>query len=479
MTDAGGQDAMTTGRRPRVRQLRRGVRLAAVTLGLTLVGCGPLQPHPSITRGVATASMATPPVNRFPPYHGQPPTRSNAQLARDFMELSFSLETGVGLTRFSRFEGPITVTVAPGAPPTLLPDLDRLLARLRDEAGLDITRVAGPDASITINPVRRADMRGDWASAACFVTPRVSTFAQVRRARPDVVDWTTLTQRRKMAIVIPADIAPQEIRDCLNEELAQSLGLPNDLYRLPHSVYNDDNFVSLLTGFDMLMLRATYDPSLHAGMSRAEVAARIPGIIARLNPGGGPAGMAPPDPTPRAWLDSIDRATDPRAGDRRLAAARRAVDIATREGWRDERMGFALFQLGRLSMASDPGQALRALNAAHALYVDTPGMQLQDAFVAMQLASYALSAGDPRTVTTLVDGALPAARQAQNAALMVQLLLRKAEALAMENRGDEADALRSAALGFAGYGFGSPARIETQARNIAALAARPRRVASN
>jgi len=34
--------------------------------------------------------------------------------------------------------------------------------------------------------------------------------------------------------------SPQEVRDCLHEELAQALGPLNDLYRLPDSVFNDD-----------------------------------------------------------------------------------------------------------------------------------------------------------------------------------------------------------------------------------------------
>lgn len=40
---------------------------------------------------------------------------------------------------------------------------------------------------------------------------------------------------------IPNDTSAQEIRDCLNEELAQALGPLNDLYRLSDSVFNDDN----------------------------------------------------------------------------------------------------------------------------------------------------------------------------------------------------------------------------------------------
>jgi hypothetical protein len=123
--------------------------------------------------------------------------------------------------------------------------------------------------------------------AACFVVPRVSSWAEFRRARGSRdLDWTTLTGRDRVAVFIPSDVSPQEVRDCLHEEVAQALGPLNDLYRLPDSVFNDDNFHAVLTGFDMLILRTYYDAELANGMTRAEVSARLPGILARLNPGG-------------------------------------------------------------------------------------------------------------------------------------------------------------------------------------------------
>ena len=76
------------------------------------------------------------------------------------------------------------------------------------------------------------------------------------------------------------------MRDCLHEELAQALGPLNDLYRLSDSVFNDDNMHTVLTGFDMLILRVFYSPALRSGMTRAEVAARLPAILAQLNPAG-------------------------------------------------------------------------------------------------------------------------------------------------------------------------------------------------
>ena len=72
------------------------------------------------------------------------------------------------------------------------------------------------------------------------------------------------------------------MRDCLHEEFAQALGPLNDLYRLPNSVFNDDNVHTVLTSFDMLILKITYAPSLKSGMSRTQVQARLPAILKKL-----------------------------------------------------------------------------------------------------------------------------------------------------------------------------------------------------
>ena len=85
------------------------------------------------------------------------------------------------------------------------------------------------------------------------------------------------------------------MRDCLAEEITQALGPANDLYRLPDSIWNDDNFHGMATPFDMLILRALYQPELQSGMTRPEVAAALPGVLDRVNPEGRglPAAAAP------------------------------------------------------------------------------------------------------------------------------------------------------------------------------------------
>ena len=61
--------------------------------------------------------------------------------------------------------------------------------------------------------------------------------------------------------------------------LSSATGPLNDLYHLPDSVFNDDNFHTVLTSFDMLILRAYYAPELQSGMNEAEAARRLPAAL--------------------------------------------------------------------------------------------------------------------------------------------------------------------------------------------------------
>lgn len=442
---------------------------ACVAALLALAGCAAPLIEPAADR-LAPEATRLPQMRQFAGARARPPARANVDMARDFLDLSFRLETGRELAVFTRFEGPITLRVTGAMPASAAADLSALLARLRAEAGIDITRTTAPDAAITLEFVNGARLHGLVPRAACFVAPRVRSWAEYRSAGRATTDWATLTTRDHAAIFIPDDTAPQEIRDCLHEELAQALGPLNDLYRLPDSVFNDDNIHTVLTGFDMLMLRATYAPELHSGMSRAAVAARLPAILNRLNPAGASRPARHPGPTPEAFARAIEGALGPgssRGG--RRAAARSAVAIAETEGWRDGRAGFAWLILGRLSLADDPVRATDALLRAGAIYHADPLLAIHSAHADMQIAALALSQGDAKTAIRLANLAAPRAVEAENAALLATLLAVKAEALDLEGRASEAREVRLDSLGWARYGFGPETEVRRQLGEIARL----------
>jgi len=445
---------------------------------LALAACGsttaPTRDLPE-RRASAQLSPTVPAMNLFGAAQPDAPSRSNTQIVADFIELTFQMESGRRIDRMSRFEGPITVAVAPGAPASLSPDLDRLIDRLRQEARIDISRVAHgrEPASITIETLPRDRMQRMVPEAACFVVPRVSSWADFRRSRNSrEMDWTTLDVRERVAVFLPNDVSPQEVRDCLHEEVAQAMGPLNDLYRLDDSVFNDDNFHAVLTGYDMLILRAYYDDALRSGMTQADVAAVLPGVLARLNPRGETGGRsADSSATPRPWIDAIETALGPGTRDaERVAAAERAVAIARQTGLSDSRLAFSYFALGRLSLATDAEGSVNAFLAAANIYDRIAPGGIQSAHIDMQLAAFALSSGRPDEALRLSGQAMPAATRAQNASLLSTLLMIRAESLDALGRASEARQVRLDSLAWGRYGFGTNAAVGARLTEVAALA---------
>lgn len=438
---------------------------------VALAACAPQPPTGPMRDLPEPVRLEFPAMRSFAASNPAPARRPNAEITRDFFDLSFRLESGRPLPRFTRFEGPITVGINGAAPAHLVTDLEGLLARLRNEAGIDIRSTQGGDAAIRIELVSPRQLRQTAPGAACFVVPRARDWGELRRNRQSpLIDWTTLEVRENAAVFMPDDATPQEMRDCLHEELAQALGPLNDLYHLPDSVFNDDNMHAVLTGFDMLILRVTYAPELRSGMSPPEVMTLVPGILARLNPGGARGDGRQVTPTTRDWIGAMTVALGAGSSPavRRQAAAR-AVAIGQARGWTGAREGFAQYAFGRLQVGADPSLALGAFSAAARAYAGDPDLRIHAAHVAAQMAAFALIAGDAEAILDLTGPAIDVARQHENAALLAILMMFRAEALDLQGQSEAAMALRLDSLGWGLYGFGSRDEVIARLNEIASL----------
>ena len=412
-----------------------------------------------------------PQVSSFAGRSPGPATRPNAEIARDFLDLAFELESGRPVPRLTRFDEPITVRLVGPIGPVARRDLAALLARLRSEARIDIRMTTRDTANIVIEAVPSRTLSRVAPNAACFVVPRVQSWSELRAARGTaILDWTTLERRDRAAIFVPSDATPQETRDCLHEELAQALGPLNDLYRLPDSVFNDDNIHAVLTGFDMLVLRAFYDPALRNGMSRDDVAARIPAILARLNPRGQRDASGFASKTTPEWKREMENAlTDRLSNRRRRLAALRAIDIGEARGWTGTRAGFAQYAYGRLQIANDPSAALGAFSIANRAYAQAPETRLHNGFISVQLAAFALMSGNADATIAITENAIPVVRSHENAALLALLMMFQAEALDFKGDTEAGTKVRMDSLGWALYGFGSREEVVDRLNEIASL----------
>ncbi|WP_333830165.1 DUF2927 domain-containing protein [Pararhodobacter sp.] len=414
-----------------------------------------------------------------------PPMRANAEMVEDLLELGFFMESGREIPQFSRFEGPVKLVTRGEVTPLSQADLDRLLARLRNEAGIDIARaprneVAPGENVVTVEFVPRRVMRAVVPAAACFVVPNISSwdeFASNRRS--PLIDWTRVSQRRAAIVFVPADTTPQEIRDCLHEEIAQALGPLNDLYRLTDTVFNDDNFQTTLTGFDMLILRVWNAPELRPGMTRDEVAARLPTLFNRLNPAGRRSAGPAAGPTPREWVQAIEQALSSENGlSERREGAMRALDLARAQGWSGSRLALSLMLTARLAPRERGDAGLMALLTAAEIYRQLPGGEVHVAHLDMHLAVQALATAQYEMVLDLTDRARPMAERTENAAFLASLAFIRAEALAQLGEGERAERLRLDSMAAARYGFGSDAAARARLDEIARLTGAAIRVAA-
>ncbi|MGR3468861.1 MAG: DUF2927 domain-containing protein [Shimia sp.] len=445
--------------------------LFAGLVGLVSCAPGPIVEVQASAGAIALPSRL-PTMKTFTRVPQRPVTRANSDIARDFLDLVFRMENGSEVPAMTRFEGPITLRLLDNAPSSFLrTDLTKLLARLRIEAGLNVNMTGAPSANITVQPIRKEILEQAVPNAACFVVPNVKDWGDFLQARgTSRIRWSRVSRRVQVAVFVPVDAAPQEVRDCLHEEIAQALGPLNDMYRLPDSVFNDDNVHTVLTPFDMLVLKTYYAPELRNGMTRDEVAARLPGILARLNPAGQRFRARPQAPTPAAWSNAINSALGlSRAPLGRKAAAEEAIRIAQDLPAWDPRRGFSQYALGRLLLGTNPEKSRRAFAAADVAYAGLPETSIHRAHVALQLAAFALVDGDAEQVLRHVDPNIRVAVQHENAILLSSLLMFRAEALDMLGRTGDAKVVRNDAIGWARYGFGTAEAVEGRLREIAQL----------
>ncbi len=126
--------------------------------------------------------------------------------------------------------------------------------------------IASVDDRAALGKALNAEIPGLTAGQMRSVTQMdAGTYCQVLTQS----DAATSTYVRAVA-VIPSEHPDLMRLACIHEELAQSLGLPNDSNTARPSIFNDDQEFALLTQQDELMLQILYDPALSPGMTRAQ-----------------------------------------------------------------------------------------------------------------------------------------------------------------------------------------------------------------
>jgi len=95
------------------------------------------------------------------------------------------------------------------------------------------------------------------------------------------VDLGTITAA---IVAIKREIPDEMLASCVEEELAQVMGLINDHPEARPSIFNDDQEFALLTEHDEHLLRILYDDRLEPGMSVERAMPVVERIVAELLP---------------------------------------------------------------------------------------------------------------------------------------------------------------------------------------------------
>ncbi|WP_168193053.1 DUF2927 domain-containing protein [Rhodophyticola sp. CCM32] len=82
--------------------------------------------------------------------------------------------------------------------------------------------------------------------------------------------------------IVRAEHPPLMRQSCIEEELAQGMGLANDSPRVRPSIFNDDEEFGVLTRHDELLLQMLYHPSLQPGMAPYQVERLLPAIARQV-----------------------------------------------------------------------------------------------------------------------------------------------------------------------------------------------------
>ena len=85
---------------------------------------------------------------------------------------------------------------------------------------------------------------------------------------------------RRAEVILPVDAGDFTFLDCAYEELLQALGAINDDASVPWTMFNDDVQMGFFDVYDQYLLNILYDPRVTPGMTRDEVDAVLPDILA-------------------------------------------------------------------------------------------------------------------------------------------------------------------------------------------------------
>ena len=215
---------------------------------------------------------------------------TRSQLVRNFEQITFYdeyvLRNGVFIeaktaSRLSRWQRPVRINLKFGAslPPAQrakdTASVKSFAHRLRRLSGLNISLGSAQNANFTMLFMNKDEQRHFAKNQRGTVNFLSSEIADEIGNSPRGVYCAAYALSnpndragyRAAIILIKDEHAGLMRTSCIQEEMAQALGLANDSPHARPSIFNDDEEFALMTRHDELLLQILYDPRLKIGMT--------------------------------------------------------------------------------------------------------------------------------------------------------------------------------------------------------------------
>jgi hypothetical protein len=220
-------------------------------------------------------------------------TFTDGEIIEGFFKVAFGAELHIAgrIDRIRKYDDPVRVYIDNRARPirsahtraviadigARIRNLDIAATRRRRDANVVVTLVRNRDLARTIRSIHGIDR-----------ARRIQ-----RSLQPQCLSGFRKDESYRILhsdVIVVADAGDFVFYDCLYEELLQALGPINDDATVPWTMFNDNVRLGYFGLYDQYILNILYDPHIRPGMTRAEVAARMPAIM----------------PAVRAWVATIN-----------------------------------------------------------------------------------------------------------------------------------------------------------------------------
>lgn len=209
---------------------------------------------------------------------------TDRQIIDGFFKISFGAELGLRgrVDRIRKFEKPVRVYAESEAKPDRRAALAAVVADIGAHvAGLDIAMTEEREqANVIVRLVRDRDLGRTVASVYGAAGRGI-----VESLQPQCLSGFSKDADYRIVqsnVILAADVSDFIFLDCAYEELLQALGPIRDDSSVPWTMFNDEVQKGFFDVYDQYLLNIHYDPSIRAGMTKAQVRAVLPQVLPRV-----------------------------------------------------------------------------------------------------------------------------------------------------------------------------------------------------